>query len=198
MGLSAFPTLRGFVVGLALFIGVSAVSGCLDSARVFVDPTTGKEVSIKAGKIVPPQPGDDDFVGPVQPKTISERREAANADLDHTTRTVTTSLLWLLGVGSTAMLVLSLFVPWASIRVAGIGFAFMGAVILGRHALLSWGPWIADGSVYAGVLYLLYTVWHYFKLHKDIQVAAVQPSPTPLANFFARIGGLFAKPEVKP
>jgi hypothetical protein len=189
------PTMRGFCVGVALWTAVASV-GCFDTGRIHLAPD-GTEVVTKDPNLAHvPKDGDKDFVGP--PRSFADRRAAADADGDRIAAQWTGWLLTLLVVGSVIALVASLVFQAASIRVALIGFAGAVVVTVFRSTLLAYGPWMRDGLVICGIFYGLYTVWHYFYMHRKIKAGKIEPSPVPLANFWSRVQALFSKPEVKP
>lgn len=195
------PTLRGFVVGTVIGVIAWTMVGCNPfDPRPLADRVikTADHAALRKLSGELPIPGDADFVGPVQPKSFSDRRAAADADGDRITAQWTGWLLTLLVVGSVAALVASLIFQAASIRVALIGFAGAVVVTVFRSALLAYGPWMRDALVGTGIAYGLYTVWHYFYLHGKIKSGEVAPSPVPLANFWTRFTWLFSRPEVKP
>lgn len=120
-----------------------------DTGRMRLDPETGAEIveNFKS----PPKPGDDNFVGPVDPATdqsFTEGKRAAKADFNKTVGWASGVAIWgLLALAAVTFLV-SLFVKWIPTG-ASLKCALAAAGVVGlRYALISFGTIAVDLAVY--------------------------------------------------
>jgi len=169
------PTLRGFVVGVALFCMVGVTWGCFgrpDIGRIRIDPETGSELvenfkdkpfSVKelvdagmsedaARKLLgPPKPGSPDFVGPIDPSTdptFKEGKAAAKQDFNRTVSWATSIALWIFIPLAIIVALASFVVPWIPTKAAIYCAASACAVVGIRYALLTFGTIAVDWAVY--------------------------------------------------
>lgn len=178
------PTIRGFVVGVALFAAVGCL-GRIDTGRMHIDKTTGEEI-VENFKV--PKPGDANFVGPVAPSNQAERSARADADLDRTIVRVSEFLIWTLILTGVGLIAFSFLAGTASLRAAAMTGVGIAGVILARHMLLKWGVWISNGVLLVGIPFILWNVWHNCKFGAKVRKGEAKPSPT-LGTLLAKIKG---------
>jgi len=142
------PTKRGFAIGVALWAAIAA-QGCFpkfDDARMRINPETGETI-VERVKGAIPKPGDDAFVGPVDPatdQTFSAGKAAAKADFNQSVKVLTWWACAACVVGGAFMLVASFFLPWASTKLAAYCLAGAGLTLIVRYVLLTYGTITAD------------------------------------------------------
>lgn len=145
------PTKRGFVVGVALWCTVIGAGCGFDTGRMHIDPNTGETIVEKAGKLVPPKPGEAGFVGPVAPapsESFSDGKREAKADFNKTVSWATGVALWIFIPLAILVALASFVVPWIPTK-AAIYCAVSACAVVGiRYALLVFGTIAVDWAVY--------------------------------------------------
>lgn len=146
------PSLRGFTLGVALWAAIAA-QGCFpkfDDARMRINPETGETIVERVGKSIP-KPGDDAFVGPVDPATdqsFTDGKRAAKADFNKTVGWASGVAIWGLLALAAITFLASLFVKWIPTG-ASLKCALAAAGVVGlRYALISFGTIAVDLAVY--------------------------------------------------
>jgi len=150
--------MRGFVLTYAVYLSVLC-AGCslFDTGRMSIDDT-GSELVEKAGKLVPPKPGEAGFVGPVAPapaESFSEGKQAAKQDFNKTVSWATGIALWIFIPLAILVALASFVVPWIPTK-AAIYCAVSACAVVGiRYALLVFGVIAIDVAVYVTAATLL-------------------------------------------
>lgn len=159
------PTVRGFVLGVALWAATASQGCSFDTGRMSIDPETGETLVEKAGKLVPPKPSEAGFVGPVDPleghdllkglriseQSFTDGKRAAKADFNKTVSWATGIALWIFIPLAIIVALASFVVPWIPTK-AAIYCAVSACAVVGiRYALLVFGTIAVDWAVYISV-----------------------------------------------